>query len=119
MKVELLNPPQGNVLARGAYEGGPAYEFVLAGDGHVGFRVVGENELIWAGPDPVAFRAIVEAWTRYETEVVRLPSEEAQVARVEVLRKELESLGALPKNLPQDPEPLWSLLLFEAENGLG
>ena len=42
-----------------------------------------------------------------------------QQERVSQLRQEFKEFGALPTDLPPDPEPLWSLLLFEAENGLG
>jgi hypothetical protein len=35
------------------------------------------------------------------------------------MRQELARLGAFPADLPPDPEPLWSLLVFEAEHGLG
>ena len=49
----------------------------------------------------------------------QLPSEAAQLERVAQMRHELAQLGALPTNLPPNPEPLWSLLVFEAENGLG
>lgn len=119
MEVAVLDPPEGNVLARGSYYGGPHYEFVVEADGCVYFRVVGGVDKVWAGPSVESFRRIVDAWSRYETEVVRLPTEEAQLERVRQLRREFESLGALPKDLPADPEPLWSLLLFEAENGLG
>jgi hypothetical protein len=50
---------------------------------------------------------------------VRLPSEAARLERVAEMGRELGSLGALPADLPPDPEPLWSLLVFEAEHGLG
>jgi hypothetical protein len=119
VKVVLLDPPEGNVLARGSYLGGPDYQFVVAEDGQIYFRVVGDKDVVWAGPDLQSFRRIANTWNRYETEVARLRTEEAQLERVRQLRRELESLGALPKDLPPDPEPLWSLLLFEAENGLG
>ncbi len=86
--------------------------------GQVFFRVVGDADQIWAGPDPEAFRQIAAAWNRYRDEVQRLRSEEAQLARVAQLRRELQELGALPIVLPSDPEPLWSLLLSEAELGM-
>lgn len=119
MEITLLNPPEGNVLARGSYYGGPHYEFAIECDGCVYFRVVGEADRVWAGPDAASFRRIVEAWNRFKADVVQLPSKEAQLDRVIQLRREFESLGAMPKDLPPDPEPLWSLLLFEAENELG
>jgi hypothetical protein len=119
VEVTLLNAPEGNVIARGSYWGGPDYEFVIADDGHIDFRVVGDIETVWAGPNEAAFRRIAEAWNRYQEEVVALPTEEAQLERVSAMRRELSELGALPSDLPPDPEPLWSLLVFEAENGLG
>jgi hypothetical protein len=119
VEVVLLDPPEGNVVGRGSYYGGPDYEFVVAADGQVYFRVVGDADMVWAGPDPESFRRIAAAWARYQVEVARLPSEAAQLARVAQMRAELAGLGALPAHLPPDPEPLWSLLVFEAENGLG
>jgi hypothetical protein len=119
VEVTVLEPPEGNVVARGSYFGGPSYEFVVAADGQIYFRVVGDAHMVWAGPNAESFHRIAEAWKRYESEVVGLPTEEDQLERVAQLRRELESLGALPKDLPPNPEPLWSLLLFEAENGLG
>jgi len=119
VEVTVLESPEDNVLARGSYLGGPNYEFVVAADGQVYFRVVGEPDMVWAGPNAESFRRIAEAWKRYESRVVRLPTEEAQLERVAQLRRELESLGALPRDLPPKAEPLWSLLLFEAEHGLG
>jgi hypothetical protein len=50
---------------------------------------------------------------------VGLSTEAAQLERMAAMRRELAELGALPDDLPPDPELLWSLLLFEAENGLG
>ena len=119
MEIELLPVPQGSVVARGSYCGGPQYEFITADDGQVYFRVVGDGEEVWAGPDPESFRRIVVAWQRYCAKVVTLASESAQLELVGQVRQELAQLGALPTDLPPDPEPLWSLLLFEAENGLG
>ena len=115
----VLDPPDGDVIARGSQYGGPDYEFVVAADGHVDWRGVGDAEVVWAGPDAASFRRIAAAWNRYRAEVVGLPSEAAQLERVAEMRRELAELGALPADLPPDPEPLWSLLAFEAEHGLG
>ena len=119
MEVVVLDPPEGDVIARGSYWGGPEYEFVTLPDGQVAFRIVGDVNTVWAGSDAASFRKIAAAWNRYRAEVVGLPTEGAQLARVAAMRAELVSLGALPANLPPDPEPLWSLLVFEAEHGLG
>jgi hypothetical protein len=119
VEIVLLDRPDDNVLARGAYPGGPDYEFIVKHDGQVYFRVVGDGDLVWAGPDALSFRRIASVWNRYRSEVTGLPTEAAQLERVAQLRTQLASLGALPENLPPDPEPLWSLLVFEAENGLG
>jgi hypothetical protein len=118
MEVGLLQERDGNVIARGSYFGGPDYEFVIASDGHIDFRVVGDTETVWAGPNEGAFRRIAEAWNLYQNDVCNLPTEEAQLKRVSTMRRELSELGAFPSDLPPDPEPLWSLLVFEAENGL-
>ena len=119
MEVNVLTVPEGNVIARGSYRGGPDYEFVVAADGQVYFRVVGDAESVWAGRDAESFRRIAAVWQKYRAEVGALPSESAQQQRVAQLRKEFKQLGAVPTDLPPDPESLWSLLLFEAENGLG
>lgn len=119
MEVVVLDPADGDVIARGSYVGGPEYEFVVAADGHVDWRVVGDSEVVWAGPDADSLRRIVAAWNRSRAEYRRGVSEAAGRAFFGRLRRELEGLGALPADLPPDPEPLWSLLLFEAENGLG
>lgn len=119
MEVEVLDEPDGELIARGSYYGGPEYEFVVADDGQVFFQVVGDSDRVWAGPDVESFRRIAEAWNRYQDEVRQLPTEAAQLERVAQMRRELAQLGALPDDLPPDPEPLWSLLIFEAENGLG
>jgi hypothetical protein len=119
VEIEVLPSPEGSVIARGSYYGGPKYEFFLAEDGHVDFRVVGDSECVWAGPDQESFRRIVAAWKWYGAEITTLSSETARQELVDRMRKELERLGALPVDLPPLPEPLWSLLLFEAEHGLG
>ncbi len=119
MEVVLLDRPDGDVIGRGSYYGGPDYEFVVAGAGQAFFHVVGDTDQVWAGPDPESFRRIASAWNRYQDEVRELPSEAAQLERVAQMRRELAQLGALPTDLPPDPEPLWSLLVFEAEMGLG
>jgi hypothetical protein len=119
VEVVVLDPPVGNVIGRGSYSGGPDYEFVVASDGQVYFQVVGDVDRVGAGPDVESFRQIAAAWNRYQDEVRSLPSEAAQLERVAQMRNELAQLGALPFDLPPDPEPLWSLLVFEAENGLG
>ena len=114
----MLPIPEGKAIARGAYLGGPDYEFVVAEDGQVFFRVVSEDDQVWAGPNLQSFRQIAIAWDRYRDEVQGLPSEKSQLERVAQLRRELRELGALPTDLPPDPEPLWSLLLSEAEFGI-
>ena len=119
MKIELLESQEGNVLARGSYDGGPDFEFTLAPDGCVCFRAMGQAEMFWAGPDVESFRRIASAWNRYECKIVEIPTEEEQLDRVSKLRQELVSLGALPSQPPSHAQSLWSLLLFEAENGLG
>jgi hypothetical protein len=119
LEVAVLDQPDGEVIARGSYYGGPDYEFVVGDDGQVFFQVVGDADRVWAGPDEESFRQIAAAWNRYQDEVRELPSEASQLERVAQMRQELEQLGALPQDLPPDPEPLWSLLIFEAENGLG
>jgi hypothetical protein len=119
VEVVVLDKPDGNVIARGSYVGGPDYEFVALPDGQVYFKVVGDDRLVWAGPDPEAFRQIVNAWQRYQAEYrncLHASSEDIFFGR---MRREFEALGALPTDMPSDPEQLWSLLLFEAENGLG
>jgi hypothetical protein len=119
VEVVVLEQPDGDVIGRGSYYGGPDSEFVVARDGQVYFQVVGDTNRVWAGPDPESFRVIAAAWNRYQNEVRSLSSEMAQLERVNQMRRELEGLGALPTDLPPDPEPFWSLLVFEAENGLG
>jgi hypothetical protein len=119
VEIVVMEPPDGNVVARGSYYGGPDYEFVVAFDGQVYFRVVGGTDRVWAGPDADSFRRVAAAWNRYRAEEVGLPTEGAQLERVAELRAELTHLGAFPDHLPPDPEPLWSLLVFEAEHGLG
>jgi hypothetical protein len=119
VEVVVLNPPDGDVIGRGSYNGGPDYEFVVASDGQVYFRVAGDTDRVWAGLNAESFRRIAEAWNCYQDEVRGLRSEAAQLERVAQMRLELAQLGALPADLPPDPEPLWSLLVFEAENGLG
>jgi hypothetical protein len=122
MEIMVLDHPVGNVIARGSYFGGPDYEFMAERDGHVYFRVVGDKEMIWAGPDAETFRRIAAAWNRCQQEVLAMPTEateECRLQRIAEMREELRGLGALPSELPTDPEPFWSLLIFEAENELG
>jgi hypothetical protein len=119
MEINVLPAPDGNVVARGSYYGGPDYEFVVVPDGQVYFRAVGDSVTVWAGPDADSFRRIVEAWKRYGSEFNNCSSEAAETALFGRMREEFARLGALPDDLPPDPEPLWSLLLSEAENGLG
>ena len=119
VEIAVLPIPEGNVIARGSYNGGPDYEFFTAGDGQVYFRVVGDMDTVWAGRDAESFRRIVATWHRYRAEFRDgLPDGEVR-AFFTRMRSEFKALGALPSDMPPDPEPLWSLLLFEAENGLG
>jgi hypothetical protein len=99
--------------------GGPDYEFVVSATGPVYFRVVGHPAVVWAGPNADSFRLIAAAWNRYRDEVIELPTKAAQLERVGRLRRELAELGAFPTDLPSDPEPMWSLLVFEAVHRLG
>jgi hypothetical protein len=119
VEVVVLDAPDGDVIARGSYYGGPDYEFIVATDGQVYFRIVGDTDTVWAGRNADSFCRIAAAWNRYQKEVVELPTEAAQFVRVAQLRSELSQLGALPSDLPPNPEPLWSLLVSEAEFGLG
>ena len=61
VEVVVLDTPDGDILARGSYYGGPDYEFVVAADGHVNWRVVGDSEVVWAGRDADSFRRIAAA----------------------------------------------------------
>jgi hypothetical protein len=119
MEITLLPNAEGNVIAHGSYIGGPDHEFVVGDDEQVYFHVVGDRDVVWAGPDVESFRRIVAAWQRYQVEGRELSSESARFKLVDRMRQELVQLGALPGDLPPDPEPLWSLLLFEAEHDLG
>jgi hypothetical protein len=119
VEVLVLDPTEGDVIARGSYCGGPDYEFIVADNGQVYFQVIGNATRVWAGPDANSFRGIAAAWQRYRSEVSGLSSESAQLELVGRMRQELARLGAFPADLPPDPEPLWSLLVFEAEHGLG
>ena len=116
--VVVLDQPEGNLIARGSFDGGPDYEFVVAVNGQVYYRVVGDGDRVWAGQDPDSFRRIAAEWQRYRAEVSGLSSEAAQLEAVGRMREELARLGAFPADLPPDPEPLWSLLVSEAEFGL-
>ena len=111
MEIAVIDPPVAGVIARGSYEGGPDYEFVVEDQGRVYFRVVGEKNVLWAGPDAESFRRIAAAWNRYQDEVVALPTEESQLHRIAQMRRELDELGALPSDLPADLEPFWPLLM--------
>ena len=102
----VLDSPEGDVIARGSYYGGPDYEFVVAADGPVDWRVVGDFDVVWAGPDADTFRRIVAAWNRYQAEYRPGMSKAAEREFFARMRQELEALGALPADLPPDPEPL-------------
>jgi hypothetical protein len=119
VEIIVLDQPEGNVLARGSYFGGPSYEFVVGTDRAVYFQVAGETEKLWAGPSPESFRRIAAAFQRYQVEVRGLASEDAQLEAVSRMRRELHALGALPSGLPPYPKPFWSLMVFEAGHGPG
>ncbi len=68
VEVVMLDALDGNVIARGSYFGGPDYEFIVSADGQVYFRVVGDKDMVWAGPDADSFRRIAAAWNRYQEE---------------------------------------------------
>src|SRR5262245_54821089 len=119
MEVEVLDTPDGNVIGRGKYLGVPEAEFIVGEDGQVYFHHPDDKQPVWAGPNAAAFRLIAAAWERYRVDCQRCQGEAAQLELVSRLRGELGRLGALPTDLRPAPEPLWSFLLFEAENGLG
>jgi hypothetical protein len=119
VEVTVLAVPEGNIIARGSQYGGPDYEFIIAVDGQVYFRVVGDADIVWAGRNSESFRRIAASWQKFQAEIGTLSSASAQKERVARQRQEFMQLEALPTDLPPDPEPLWSLLLFEAEHELG
>lgn len=43
MEVVLVDPPEGDVIARGSYAGGPDYDFVATAGGPVYIRVTGDG----------------------------------------------------------------------------
>jgi hypothetical protein len=52
VEVVVLEQPDGVVIGRGSYYGGPDCKFVVASDGQVYFHAVGATDRVWAGPDP-------------------------------------------------------------------
>jgi hypothetical protein len=118
VQIALIHHPDTEVIAKGSYWGGPEYEFVIGSDDQVYFRVVDGKEEVWAGPDAESFRRIVATWSQFRDEVTHISTKGEKFQRFTILKRELASLGALPNDKPIDPEPLWSLLISEAENEL-
>jgi hypothetical protein len=75
--------------------------------------VVGDADLVWAGPDAESFRRIAAAWQRYRVEVRGLVVDDGPVY--------FRWLNSLHFQLTcrQTQSHFGSLLLFEAEHGLG
>ena len=51
MEVDVLNSPDGDVIAKGSRYSCPDCAFIVAADGQVYFRAVGHTEMVWAGRD--------------------------------------------------------------------
>jgi hypothetical protein len=59
VEVDVLNSPDGDVIAKGSRYSCPDCAFIVAADGQVYFRAVGYIEMLWAGRDAFWHNSIV------------------------------------------------------------
>ena len=114
MKIEILDRPDGEIIARELNVDSFVGDFVCVNDGSILYRPPTGAAPVYVSPDLATFTACVHAWNAYVDSVARLDSEVEQLTEVERLRSKLTALG----QLPGAPESFWPLLMEQADCGM-
>lgn len=111
MDIELVSPPEGEIVAWEVQLGKREGRFTVGADGCVSYQSPFDTRTWHAGTSIEQFHACAEAWNTYTTEGKGLPEEVHPVA-VARLRAFFEQTGVL-----RAPQSVWPLLLEQAEDG--
>jgi|LGVF01.1.fsa_nt_gb hypothetical protein len=114
VRIEILQLPAGNVVAREIQTRGPEGKFHLRLSGQVAYRPPDDGKEWPAGQSIEVFVAAAEAWNKYCDDVITAKTDQDELAIVDRLRTRLNELDLL-----QDAETgYWALVLTQAQDGL-
>ena len=115
MRIDVLQVPDGNVVAREVQILGPGGKFHLRLNGQVAYRPPDGGKEQPAGRSIEVFVAAVEAWNAYCDDVIDATTDQDELGIVALLQMRLSELDLLP-----DAEVgYWTLVLTQAQDGLG
>ena len=114
MRIEILQAPVGNVIAKEIQIQGPGGKFHLRLSGHVQYRSPDDGKEWLAGRSIEVFTAAAVAWNTYCDDVISATTDQDELVVVDRLRSRLNKLDLL-----QDSEGgFWALALMQAQDGL-
>jgi len=114
VRIEMLEVPVANIIAREIQVQGSGGNFHLRLSGHVAYRSPEDGKEWPAGQSIESFVAAAEAWNSYNDDVLNAVTDQEERAVVDRLRTRLNDLDLL-----QDTEDgFWDLALAQAQNGL-
>ena len=114
VRIEILQLPAGNVVAREIQTRSPEGRFHLRLSGQVAYRPPDDGKEWPAGQSIEVFVAAAEAWNKYCDDVITAKTDQDELAIVDRLRTRLNELDLL-----QDAETgYWALALTQAQDGL-
>lgn len=115
MEIRILDPPQGNVVAREVIDGEEHGEFYLSSLGHVRYRYAPALRDVFVNPDLPRFLAAVTAWRRYLIDIRRASDPVAGADQiVAALRRGLEQNGG---DFDHD-DSFWLLIVEQVNQGM-
>lgn len=110
MKVIMVDPPDGDVIAREVDE--PCGEFFLRDDGEIHYRHPWDSKVWFVNSSQETFVASCRLVEQYCEEVRKCQSEEAELKVVHWLAEQLKQIEEY------DEGTFWSVIVEQAEHGM-
>lgn len=114
MRIEILQVPVANIIAREIQVQGSGGNFHLRLSGHVAYRSPEDGKEWPAGQSIDSFVAAAEAWNSYSGDVLNAVTDQEERAVVDRLRTRLNDLDVLLET----EDGFWDLVLTQAQDGL-
>ena len=114
MRIDVLEVPLANIIAREIQVQGSGGNFHLRLSGHVAYRSPEDGKEWPAGQSIESFVAAAEAWNSCNDDVLNAVTDQEERAVVDRLRKRLNDLDVLLET----EDGFWDLALIQAQDGL-